>query len=62
MCEHLHDSTSHYDPDTKLLTFLLVCPICGIENVVETIEYEPQFTPFVPDFAKSMPASSRAAA
>jgi hypothetical protein len=41
MCEHLHDSTSRYDAAEKVLTFLLVCRTCGIERVVETLEYEP---------------------
>jgi hypothetical protein len=42
MCEHLHDTTSRYDAARKLLTFLLVCRICGTEKVVETLEYEPR--------------------
>ena len=42
MCDHLHDSTSRYDAATKALTFLLLCPTCGIERVIETIEYEPR--------------------
>jgi hypothetical protein len=41
VCEHLHDSTSRYDTAEKVLTFLLVCRTCGIERVVETLEYEP---------------------
>jgi hypothetical protein len=41
MCEHLHDSTSRYDPAEKVLTFLLVCRTCDTERVVETLEYEP---------------------
>jgi hypothetical protein len=41
MCEHLHDSTSRYDAAEKILTFLLVCRTCGVERVVETLEYEP---------------------
>lgn len=41
MCEHLHDSTSRYDAAEKVMTFLLVCRTCGIERVVETLEYEP---------------------
>jgi hypothetical protein len=43
-CEHLHDSTSRYDHDRKELTFLLVCPICRTERVVDSIPYEPHFT------------------
>ena len=42
MCDHLHDSTSRYDAAAKVLTFLLVCPACGIERVVETLAYEPR--------------------
>jgi hypothetical protein len=42
-CNHMHDSTTRYDHDQKLLSFLLVCPICGIERVVETMKYEPRF-------------------
>ena len=42
MCDHLHDSTSRYDAAEKLMTFLLVCPTCGIERVVETLAYEPR--------------------
>jgi hypothetical protein len=42
MCDHLHDTTSRYDAPEKLLTFLRVCPTCGIEQVVETLEYEPR--------------------
>jgi len=42
MCDHLHDSTSRYDAAEKVMTLLLVCPTCGIERVVETLEYEPR--------------------
>ena len=42
MCDHLHDTTSRYDAAEKLLTFLRVCRTCGIEQVVETFEYEPR--------------------
>jgi hypothetical protein len=41
MCEHLHESTSRYDAAEKVLTFLLVCRTCGIERVIETLDYEP---------------------
>jgi hypothetical protein len=44
-CDHLHDSTTRYDHDRKLLTFLLVCPVCGTERVMETQHYEPGFQP-----------------
>ena len=44
-CDHLHDSTSRYDHQAKRLTFLLVCPVCRTEKVVDSIPYEPQFTP-----------------
>lgn len=26
-CDHLHDTTTRYDPVEKLLTFLLICPV-----------------------------------
>ncbi|HEX6459217.1 MAG TPA: hypothetical protein VF032_09910 [Thermoleophilaceae bacterium] len=42
MCEHLHDTTSRYDAAEKLLTFLRFCRTCGIEEVVETVDYEPR--------------------
>ena len=42
MCDHLHDSTSRYDAVEKVMTFLLVCRTCGIERVVETLDYEPR--------------------
>ena len=44
-CDHLHDSTSRYDHERKQLTFLLVCPECGTEKVVDSIPYEPRYTP-----------------
>ena len=40
--DHLHSSTSRYDAAAKVMTLLLVCPTCGIERVVETLEYEPR--------------------
>ena len=45
MCNHLFDTTSRYDSDRKLLTFLLFCPVCRTETVVETLAYEPNFRP-----------------
>jgi hypothetical protein len=54
MCEHFHESTSRYDPDARRLTLLLVCPGCGIETVVETLEYGPHFVPCaIPDRERS---------
>jgi hypothetical protein len=44
-CDHLCDSTTRYDHDRRLLTFLLVCPVCGTEKVMETQHYEPRFEP-----------------
>jgi hypothetical protein len=44
-CGHLHDTTTRYDHDRKLLHFLLICPTCGTEKVLETQPYEPHFTP-----------------
>ena len=43
MCDHLFDTTSRYDPERKLLTFLLFCPACETETVVETLRYAPAF-------------------
>jgi hypothetical protein len=42
VCDHLHDSTSRYDAAQKVLSFLLVCTMCGAEKVAETVEYEPR--------------------
>src|SRR5919107_4614145 len=47
-CDHLHDSTSRYDHDRKELTFLLVCPVCRTEKMVDSIHYEPRFKPHAP--------------
>jgi hypothetical protein len=44
-CHHLHDTTTRYDPVEKKLTFLLICPVCGTERVLETRHYEPRFRP-----------------
>jgi hypothetical protein len=44
-CGHLHHSTTRYDHDQKVLTFLLVCAVCGTERVMETQHYEPRFEP-----------------
>jgi hypothetical protein len=44
-CDHLHESTTRYDSASKVLTFLLVCPVCRTERVVETCHYEPRFEP-----------------
>jgi hypothetical protein len=46
-CEHLCDTTSRYDHARKELTFLLVCPVCQTEKVLETMAYEPSFEPRV---------------
>lgn len=48
-CEHLHDTTTRYDPVEKQLTFLLVCPLCHTEKVVETQRYEARFEPHPAD-------------
>ncbi|HEX4717083.1 MAG TPA: hypothetical protein VH300_01035 [Thermoleophilaceae bacterium] len=45
MCDHLFDTTSRYDIERKLLTFLIFCPVCRNETVIETLAYEPHFTP-----------------
>ena len=44
-CDHMHESTTRYDRHEKRLTFLLFCPTCGIEKVVETLHYQPRFEP-----------------
>jgi hypothetical protein len=45
MCDHLCETTSRYDRERRLLTFLLVCPECGTEKLVEQLSYEPRFRP-----------------
>ena len=42
-CDHVHESTSRYDRDLGQLTFLLVCPVCRTEKVIESLAYEPRF-------------------
>jgi hypothetical protein len=44
-CEHLHEQTTRYNHDAKELSFLLVCPVCRTEKVIETHPYEPRFQP-----------------
>ena len=44
-CDHLQDTTTRYDHAEKLLTFLLVCPVCGTEKIVHAQHYEPRFQP-----------------
>jgi hypothetical protein len=44
-CGHLHDTTTHYDHAQKRLTFLLVCPVCDTEQVIDALDYEPRFEP-----------------
>jgi hypothetical protein len=44
-CGHLHDTTTRYDHERKLLHFLLICPTCRTEKLVDTQPYEPNFTP-----------------
>jgi hypothetical protein len=48
MCDQLFDMTTRYDSRRKLFTFLLVCPVCHSETVVETLPYEPRFRPSGP--------------
>lgn len=38
-CDHLHEQTSRYDLVGKEVTFLTVCPVCRVEQVVETQSY-----------------------
>jgi hypothetical protein len=47
-CDHLHDTTTRYDHERGLLTFLTVCRTCGTEKVVETQPYEPRYQPAQP--------------
>jgi hypothetical protein len=44
-CGHVHDTTTRYDHERKLLSFLLVCPQCGTEKVVDTQRYQPRLVP-----------------
>jgi hypothetical protein len=44
-CDHLHDTTTRYDHNRKLLQFLLVCPVCRTEKLVQTLPYQPRFKP-----------------
>jgi hypothetical protein len=48
ICSHLHDTTTRYDRKSKVLTFLLVCSVCGTQKVVEELRYEPAFAAGVP--------------
>ena len=43
-CEHLCQTTTRYDHCQKELSFLLVCAVCGTDELIETIQYEPRFT------------------
>ena len=45
MCDHLHDTTTRYDPIEEVLTFLLICPVCRTERVLEKRHYAPRFQP-----------------
>ena len=47
MCDHLHEQTSRYDAAARMLSFLVVCPVCETERVVETVGYEPRFKPCI---------------
>jgi hypothetical protein len=44
-CNHLCDTSTRYEHEQKLLHFLLVCPECGTEQLIETVAYEPRFVP-----------------
>jgi hypothetical protein len=59
MCDHLYETTSHYDADRKLLSFLLVCPACEIEEIVQTIEYAPKFEAYIAPAATPLAAGAR---
>ncbi len=43
-CEHFCETTTRYDHGEKELSFLLVCAVCGTEELIEAIQYEPRFT------------------
>jgi hypothetical protein len=47
-CPHLHETTTRYDHERKLLTFLAVCRPCGTEWILETQHYEPRYEPTHP--------------
>jgi hypothetical protein len=57
MCDHLYETTSRYEIATKVLTFLLVCPVCRVEEVVDTLEYEPNFARRVTGITGATPAA-----
>lgn len=61
MCEHLQETTSRYDPATKVLTFVLVCRTCGTEQVVRTLEYEPKPVALSEELTLSRNGNSRVA-
>ena len=44
-CDHLHDTTTRYDHAAKRLDFLLVCPVCRTEKLIESVPYEPASSP-----------------
>jgi hypothetical protein len=44
-CDHLQDTTTHYDSVEKVLTFVLVCSVCRTERVLDRQHYEPRFAP-----------------
>jgi hypothetical protein len=46
-CDHIHDTTTRYDPVGKVLTFVLICPVCRTERILETRRYEPRFQPTI---------------
>jgi hypothetical protein len=43
MCDHLFETTSRYNHEREVLTFVLFCPVCETETVVETFRYAPAF-------------------
>lgn len=43
--DHLHESTTRYDAEQGVLTFLLVCHPCQYEQVVLAEPYRPDFDP-----------------
>jgi hypothetical protein len=51
-----------YDHDQQLLTFLLVCRVCGTEELMHRQPYEPRFEPIPPRFRRMGDRLGRSAA
>ena len=44
-CGQFHETRTRYDHELGLLSFLLSCPVCSIERLVECVLYTPRFVP-----------------